>query len=246
MHKVLQERANDSGFQASKKCLNTDKPLLKILKIQLHRVDMENGKNKSKKLFKRVSGTNKLKLINNANKPHQCDIMCVECVYMKPELKIKLVRVALDDGEGKLKERHAQDNADRFNKRRNKQCDVCKKMFSQASHLNAHKLIHNGLKPHKCNVCQKSFTQICNLKTHQLTHSKVKSHQCDICQKCFIQAAHLNTHKQRHRGEKPHQCHICQKCFTSLTELNRHKTSHTGPKSYNCNVCKKVLSELAI
>ena len=53
-------------------------------------------------------------------------------------------------------------------------CDVCKKSFKFNSHLNVHKRIHLGAKPHQCNVCDKGFGRIDVLKRHMMLHSGKK------------------------------------------------------------------------
>ncbi|MCP4520389.1 MAG: C2H2-type zinc finger protein, partial [Cytophagales bacterium] len=39
------------------------------------------------------------------------------------------------------------------------QCEICKRAFSQHSHLKRHALIDTGEKPFQCNFCNKDFSQ---------------------------------------------------------------------------------------
>ena len=46
-------------------------------------------------------------------------------------------------------------------------------------------LFHTGKKDFQCNVCEKKFSQKSDLERHMLTHTKVKPHECDVCKKKF-------------------------------------------------------------
>jgi KRAB domain-containing zinc finger protein len=69
---------------------------------------------------------------------------------------------------------------------------VCKKRFSQWSHLVRHiNATHKGFsnprklagqyKSYECDVCNKQLSVSCNLKTHKRTHSGNKPYECDVC-----------------------------------------------------------------
>lgn len=63
------------------------------------------------------------------------------------------------------------------------------------THLQTHKMVHSGDKPHMCEECGKTFIQLGNLKRHKLVHSGVKAHKCDLCGRAFALKATLVSHK---------------------------------------------------
>ncbi|XP_028987181.1 zinc finger protein 865-like isoform X2 [Betta splendens] len=51
-------------------------------------------------------------------------------------------------------------------------CPHCGKCFERAGHLERHKRIHTGEKPHRCETCGRRFNQKSSLKEHAKTHSR--------------------------------------------------------------------------
>ena len=84
-----------------------------------------------------------------------------------------------------------------------------KKLFKQ------HMLVHTKRKDFQCDACKKKFSQNSNLKAHMLTHTKVEAHECDICKKKFSINSSLVKHFRIHLGEKPYGCAECGKWFTT-------------------------------
>ncbi|XP_029645515.1 zinc finger protein 572-like [Octopus sinensis] len=104
---------------------------------------------------------------------------------------------------------------------------------SSESEMNEGELYH-------CEVCGKLFTDASLVQQHRRAHYGVKLFQCDVCGKNFSERSHLSRHKRTHTGERPFGCDICGKYFARSDKLLRHKRIHTGEKPYHCEICGKV------
>ena len=90
-------------------------------------------------------------------------------------------------------------------------------------------LVHTGKKDFQCEVCEKKFSQKAHLQSHMLTHTKVKAHECDICYKKFSRKDTLDFHfRIIHFGEKPYGCKECDgKWYADHSGRNYHlRTQH--------------------
>ena len=83
-------------------------------------------------------------------------------------------------------------------------------------------LVHTGKKDFQCEVCEKKFSQKGTLQCHMLTHTKVKAHECDICKNKFSMRSNLVQHFRIHLGEQPYGCAKCEKWFTQTGSRDSH------------------------
>lgn len=85
-----------------------------------------------------------------------------------------------------------------IHERRFYRCYLCEKEFTQRSHLNRHRRVHNPKKTHVCNVCRKAFARKKNMLDHCRIHQKTDTFSCVYCSKTFYQRIRLNKHQKEH------------------------------------------------
>lgn len=82
--------------------------------------------------------------------------------------------------------------------------------------------------PQECNLCNKMFGNASALAKHRLTHSDERKYLCTVCQKAFKRQDHLNGHLLTHRNKKPFECTTegCNKSYCDARSLRRHRENH--------------------
>ena len=112
--------------------------------------------------------------------------------------------------------------------------------------MEAHELVHSGLKQFACECCGKTFKQIGHLKAHvEEVHVVDRSSKCHICPQCgkgFPSTRKLNYHTTYTHTVKRLQrleCKICGKTF-SRAKLKPHVMRvHENNLPYRCQYCGK-------
>ncbi|XP_014218337.2 uncharacterized protein LOC106646732 [Copidosoma floridanum] len=82
--------------------------------------------------------------------------------------------------------------------------------------------------PQQCQVCGKVFNNASALTKHKLTHSDERKYSCNLCGKAFKRQDHLNGHSLTHRNKKPYECKAegCGKSYCDARSLRRHTENH--------------------
>ena len=82
--------------------------------------------------------------------------------------------------------------------------------------------------PQECNLCNKMFGNASALAKHRLTHSDERKYLCNVCHKAFKRQDHLNGHLLTHRNKKPFECVAegCNKSYCDARSLRRHRENH--------------------
>ncbi|RVE54322.1 hypothetical protein evm_001149 [Chilo suppressalis] len=89
--------------------------------------------------------------------------------------------------------------------------------------------------PQQCQVCNKIFGNASALAKHKLTHSDERKYVCITCAKAFKRQDHLNGHMLTHRNKKPYECKAdgCGKSYCDARSLRRHTENHHQPPPDN-------------
>ncbi|KAH8271206.1 hypothetical protein KR018_001447 [Drosophila ironensis] len=82
--------------------------------------------------------------------------------------------------------------------------------------------------PQQCQICCKIFGNASALAKHKLTHSDERKYICALCSKAFKRQDHLNGHMMTHRNKKPYECKAdgCGKSYCDARSLRRHSENH--------------------
>ncbi|KAG5878830.1 hypothetical protein JTB14_023953 [Gonioctena quinquepunctata] len=89
--------------------------------------------------------------------------------------------------------------------------------------------------PQQCQVCAKVFGNASALAKHKLTHSDERKYVCSMCGKAFKRQDHLNGHMLTHRNKKPYECKAegCGKSYCDARSLRRHTENHHSSSTVN-------------
>ncbi|XP_073994379.1 uncharacterized protein isoform X3 [Rhodnius prolixus] len=87
--------------------------------------------------------------------------------------------------------------------------------------------------PQQCQICSKVFGNASALAKHKLTHSDERKYVCGMCGKAFKRQDHLNGHMLTHRNKKPYECKAdgCGKSYCDARSLRRHTENHHASSS---------------
>ncbi|XP_075982974.1 uncharacterized protein LOC142981154 isoform X2 [Anticarsia gemmatalis] len=98
--------------------------------------------------------------------------------------------------------------------------------------------------PQQCQVCNKIFGNASALAKHKLTHSDERKYVCITCAKAFKRQDHLNGHMLTHRNKKPYECKAdgCGKSYCDARSLRRHTENHHQPPAPDNGTASTVSS----
>ncbi|CAH1185966.1 unnamed protein product [Phyllotreta striolata] len=98
--------------------------------------------------------------------------------------------------------------------------------------------------PQQCQVCAKVFGNASALAKHKLTHSDERKYVCSMCGKAFKRQDHLNGHMLTHRNKKPYECKAegCGKSYCDARSLRRHTENHHSSPSTGVTTTTTTLS----
>ncbi|XP_060650892.1 pneumococcal serine-rich repeat protein isoform X1 [Drosophila nasuta] len=102
--------------------------------------------------------------------------------------------------------------------------------------------------PQQCQICSKIFGNASALAKHKLTHSDERKYICSLCSKAFKRQDHLNGHMMTHRNKKPYECKAdgCGKSYCDARSLRRHSENHHGGVTAQANNTLSATSAGAI
>ena len=116
------------------------------------------------------------------------------------------------------------------------QCNICGNIFSRGDNLLCHKKLHTK-KQHQCDVCNKQFSQASFPARQKITDAGNKPHECNMCRKKFSHCDRLLSHQRTQTGEN--ECNVCKQRFLYADLLEENKRTHTGGSRSNVIFAKR-------
>ncbi|KAK7089692.1 zinc finger protein 721-like [Littorina saxatilis] len=147
-------------------------------------------------------------------------------------------------------------------------CEVCGKVFADASSLKRHSRLHTEQQqPFPCKNCSKVFWDQGSLKRHWLRGCKgvvvatkedsaeapdqkriklepgADEFACTQCRKVFNTREEQMTHEKAHRVSPSLRCNVCRKSFSDSITLGLHLRVHASERPHLCEICFKGFAD---
>ncbi|XP_064092759.1 zinc finger and BTB domain-containing protein 6-like isoform X16 [Macrobrachium nipponense] len=92
-----------------------------------------------------------------------------------------------------------------------------------------------GYKIYRCYQCSYVTPNKAHLEQHRLVHTGERPHKCPYCVAAFSLKGNLNAHIRRHTGEKPFACPKCPYRASRKSSLRFHFANHHEEQNANVN-----------
>ncbi|XP_066970698.1 zinc finger and BTB domain-containing protein 14-like isoform X42 [Macrobrachium rosenbergii] len=92
-----------------------------------------------------------------------------------------------------------------------------------------------GYKIYRCYQCSYVTPNKAHLEQHRLVHTGERPHKCPYCVAAFSLKGNLNAHIRRHTGEKPFACPKCPYRASRKSSLRFHFANHHEEQGANVN-----------
>nr|XP_032517684.1 histone-lysine N-methyltransferase PRDM9-like isoform X2 [Danaus plexippus plexippus] len=135
----------------------------------------------------------------------------------------------------------------RYSKNIRYNCDECSASFSTKYSLQAHQLLHRGLRPYRCPVCPCAYTSSTVLTRHMKKHGSSRF-VCAHCDRSFNVKAALVAHLNTHLPEKKFACPECPKRYSQKSALMLHerRVHRRLPPPAACRLCDNRYPRMSV